>query len=202
MIRSLLLGCLGLLVVLVAGFVPPSDQSIPEPSQTYVYIDYVQISGDYRRAWVTVRPARAGARLPWRSTQASLHLSLRGGRTHPAASLITIRRQSDGTYRGFGLVPDPRRIERLLVRGDGGRVMAFRVPEVTQADGDDDDPPAEDPPTEDPPDEDPPEDDDCGPIPPGCEVYNPWTCQCDIGLRDPWGDDAVMTGRSQLVIGF
>ena len=28
--------------------------------------------------------------------------------------------------------------------------------------------------------------DDCT-IPPGCDIVNPWTCECESGLKDPWG---------------
>lgn len=41
------------------------------------------------------------------------------------------------------------------------------------------------------------DDDDCGPIPAGCEVYNPWTCECDIGLKDPW--EKAMEGESFIM---
>jgi hypothetical protein len=203
MIHPLILGLLAPLAAVAAGVVPsPRPAPDPAPREAYVYVDYVQTTGDYRRAWVTVRPAHAGGRLPWTGAQGSLHLSLRGGGPRPAGSLITVRRQSDGTYRGFGLVPDPRRLARLFFRADGGRLIAFRVPEVQAADGDAPppaDPPADEPPPADPP-ADEPADEGCPPIPENCEIYDPFRCECSI-TRDSWADEAVMTGRNQLVIG-
>ncbi len=198
----------GLLASLVAFAIEsaPSPRPSPDAAQieAYVYVDYVQTTGDYRRAWVTVRPAQSSARIPWSGAWGSVNLSLRGGGPRPAGTLITVRRQADGTYRGFGLIPDPRRIAHLFFRADGGRLIAFRVPEVHPADGDDDPPPADppdDPPPADPPADAPP-DEGCGGIPAGCEVFDPFTCTCASGTRDPFARDATQTGRNQLVIGI
>ena len=40
-------------------------------------------------------------------------------------------------------------------------------------------------------------------IPPGCEIINPWTCECEVGLKDPWGKKkSVSSNRLKSVLAF
>ena len=156
-------------------------------------------------ATVTLRPVWTDMRPLWTRRLTDLYISAtpqRGNRTIRTGQLISLQARRDGSYQGAGLVPRPRRLHRILFKNSDGVLHAFRIPTVAADEGDDggEDPPPEDPPEEDPPEEDPPEDDGGCTIPPGCEIVNPWTCECDSGTEDPWAESALQTGPNQVTI--
>lgn len=195
---------------------PTHTIALDTPQRTYaVVIDYQRILNDSLfRATVTLRPVWTDMRPLWTRRLTDLYISAtpqHGNRTIRTGQLISLQARRDGSYQGAGLVPRPRRLHRILFKNSDGVLHAFRIPTVAADEGDDggEDPPPEDPPEEDPPEDppeedppedDPPEDDGGCTIPPGCEIVNPWTCECDSGTEDPWAESALQTGPNQVTI--
>ena len=202
-------------LALTAGNPAPSAPAhtitLETPQGAYaVVIDYQDGDDLLRRATVTLRPVWTDMRPEWTRHLTDLYISAtsqRGNRTIRAGQLISLEARRDGSYQGAGLVSRPRRLHRIVFRNEDGRLVALRIPHVSPQEGDGDDDPPKDPPEDppedspsDPPEDDPPEDDEGCTIPPGCDIVDPWTCECVSGLEDPWGDSAKQTGPNQVTI--
>ncbi|MEM6327441.1 MAG: hypothetical protein AAF791_10020 [Bacteroidota bacterium] len=212
-----LLGLALVAMVALSGAVPDSastDQITATTATHTVTLQYLDSRGPYRRATITVEPVRRGARAPWRGDLQRVYIA----GLRPASPRAEARARENGYPRiaeflssghSSGVMiyaPAPQNLKRIWFRGERGSMTSVRIrtrnhnpsthnDEDPPADPPKDDPPKDDPPTDDPPDDDG-GDDECGPIPPGCDVYNPWTCQCDIGLEDPWGEEAQTEGST------
>lgn len=182
---------------------PPTVVEI-ETAQHTAVIEYQDGNDLWRRATVSIR-LRDGARVPWRGRLQEIRFE--GLRDAPPdvarrTRMTTFTLNEELLAVAEMVVPAPENLKRIWFRGERGSFAAVRIhtrhhnPSTRDGDGDDDEEPPKDPPSEDPPDDDEPGDDDCGPVPAGCEVYNPWTCECDIGLEDPWGDEARTQGST------
>lgn len=191
---------------------PPTTVVEIETARHTAIIEYQDGDDLWRRATVSLRMDDGSVR-PWRGKLQEIAFEgLRpapprdAARAREAGFPLIARLLSSGHQTGVQVyAPAPRNLKRIWFRGERGSYATVRIHTrhhnpSTHGDDDEEDPP-KDPPEEDPPDDDEPGDDDCGPIPAGCEVYNPWTCECDIGLEDPWGDEAQVRG-STTTFGF
>lgn len=96
------------------------------------------------------------------------------------------------------LVPAPENLKRVWFKPERGSPVSVRIRTKTHnpstyGDDEDDDDGGDD--GDDDGDDDDSDEDDCR-RPPGCDIFNPWHCTCDSGLRDPWGDQAQTRGAT------
>ena len=154
---------------------------------------------------VTVRQRRAAAQAPWGAAVRAVALQVRGpavGTPSPYLSpyLVALQPRADGALVGSVRLPRGARLDRVFVRGD--RTRSFRVPQASE---EDEDPPEEPDEPEDPPEDDPPDDEgddddeddaECSVV--GCDMVDPWTCECVTAMREPFGEIATSGGTTTV----
>ena len=204
---------LGVAVLLALGtsFATPDAPSpaavVVETAAHTVHIEYHEQRGLWRRATVSLRMADADR--PWRGALQGVSFNgLRPAspravtRAREAGYPLVGRLLSSGHQTGVRMyVPAPENLKRLWLQGERGSTASVRIwteyhNPSTYGDDDDTEDPPKDPPGDGGDDGSGDDNDDCGPWPPGCEVYDPFNCKCDIGLEDPWGDEAQVRGSS------
>lgn len=185
-----------LVAALALSFRPSTSQASgldgPSPlaSTHTVSIEYQQRRGDLRRAVIKIVP-KERARAPWRGQIAGVAFLPANGKSWIIIQSLQANR--DGSYEGRAMLPGPREIAAMMVHTSEGESLSWGNPDwvAQQDDGGDEDPPKEDPPAEDPPADDPPDDGDEG----DCSgvdcvgIINPWTCECDEEIKDPWENE-------------
>lgn len=186
----------------------PTATAVVETATHTVRIEYHEQRGLWRRATVSLRMDEADR--PWRGKLQGVSFNgLRPAspravtRAREAGYPLVGRLLSSGHQTGVRMyVPAPENLKRLWLQGERGSTASVRIwteyhNPSTYGDDDTEDPPKDPPGDDDGGDGDGGGDnDDCGPWPPGCEVYDPFNCKCDIGLEDPWGDEAQVRGSS------
>ncbi|MEM1054580.1 MAG: hypothetical protein AAGI52_03560 [Bacteroidota bacterium] len=147
-------------------------------------IEYQQTRGDLRQASLSVVLSSESHEPGWHRKLKNLSVLTTTGQW----ILIESFRARDGGLEARAMLPPPNQISSILMIGELGTGAGWKVEEgemgYTEIEwtylnqrGQETEPPRA---TNS-------DDDDCGPIPAGCEVFNPWTCKCDIGLKDPFG---------------
>lgn len=204
-IRFALVAALG--VAGLAAFtadVPP-ETVVLEGASHSVTIEYLEDSGDYRRAQVTVQPVRGGDRPAWRGEARSFQLV--GSGTLSRRDRARFSRTGISTTHilssGFGntvvmVAPSRQTLAGIVVTTTRGAAIGFALPGrggESSRDGDPDEPPPEepkpDPEPEPEPDPDPPGDDFDN-----CPSPNPWDC---VPI-DRWpGPSGALTGNDRAV---
>jgi len=199
-----------------------SDASVISAATHTVTIKYLETRGRMRRAEISVEP-REGARARWRGEIAEVavcvgprdrNINIGVGELQEIGvgelQECTIARASmsrQGNANARMRLPESNRIVSFSIRTSDGRSFVF--PRNEMAYGDDDTGDKEDPPKEDPDDPgddgdggDGGDDDDDGDGEEGCSgaadcvgLVNPWTCECEEEVRDPWEGERT-TGES------
>ena len=200
-LHPLLLGLAALGVLVLAAFWTPgpvSYQASEISAATHtVTIKYLDARGPLRRAEVSVEP-REGARARWRGEIAEVAICAGPQERNIGLGELqecTIARASTRQGRASAQMrlPAPNRIVSFAIRTSDGRSFVFPRNEMAYGDddkGDDKEPPKEDP--EEPADPADPDDPD-GDGNEGCSgaadcvgLINPWTCECEEEIVDPW----------------
>jgi hypothetical protein len=167
-------------------------------------IDYQRRRGALRPATLTLAPVEPGARPLWRGRLAAISVLTTDGQwIH-----IDRFREREGHLDARATMPAPSRLAAVLFHPRDGRDFGYIVGEVPgytkvewtyhNQEGEEEDPPKD--PPEDPEDPDDPGDDDdegCSVV--GCDMVDPWTCECYTDTRDPWENSATDT---QVVLGL
>ena len=210
---ALLLGVLAALLApspLTASPQSPELAHLESPTHR-VTIEYLDRGGAYRRGRITVRPRTPGVTFVGFGTLKEAYVQGRramGPRDAARFGRLGLSQTtpilSSGHSGQVVVVPGPRNLGVITLRDEAGATVSFRIHTQWNTPSKDDppkdDPPKEEPPKEEPPEEEPPtEGDDCGPIPEGCEVYNPWTCECSSYRDDDaWSTEAEVDGQQVL----
>lgn len=158
-------------------------------------LTYQQRSGALRQATLKIGPKSDEVAPLWRGSLQSISVLTKSGRWIIIESFLNSSHSSGHSAEARVMLPAPRDIAAFIVRPQRGPTFGWKVEEgesfvfhnitwdfVNQRGQEIESPRARD------------GEDDCGPVPAGCEVFNPWTCECDIGLKDPWGK--AMEGSS------
>lgn len=217
----LLLGLFAVASLAVAFAPGPSAEAPPETVATTtasghtLVIEYIDVRGAYRRAKVSVISER-GARTPWSGRLRALHLD--GLRALPARDRERFAREgfrqttrflSSGHTTGSNiLAPAPENLKRVWFRGERGPDASVRIPTRNHNPSTEGDDPAPEP---DKPEEPAPDDPgegggDDGGDEEGCTgaadcvgLFNPWTCECEPDIVDPWGRGPSSDGPTTRV---
>lgn len=214
----LYLGLAALSILLLAAFwTPPpvqNDATAISAATHTVTIKYLDTRGPMRRVEVSVEPRERGSRARWEGEIAEVAVCFgpRNRSFNPREQNINIgvgelqecvmarvSMSRQGSAAARLRLPAPNRILSFGIRTTEGRSFMFSRNEMAYGDddnGDDKDPPKEDP--DDPKDPDDPGDDDddgddgdegCSGAADCTGIINPWTCECDEDIVDPWEDE-------------
>ena len=201
-----------------ASTLPPATEPVElsEAGHTLV-IEYVDASGPWRRARVTVK-SEAGADAPWGGTLKGVHLDgLQPLSAQDQAKFRDAGYPQTATVSGAGtaelVAPAPANLKRMWFLGSSGEAVSYRIPTDSHnpsTQGDDDKDKDEDPdPGEGGGDgddggdngDDDGDDKECTGAGFCVGIFNPWTCTCHSDIRDPWGGEPSGGGQ-QVQISF
>ena len=171
-------------------------------------IEYQQGRGALRAAQITLQPESASASPLWSGELGSIHI-LTTERGWIIIESMQIRR---GGIQARAMLPPADQLVAILFRPERGEGVAWRFnPDARgytevewtfynqrgQVVGDSKDAPEDPDEPEDPKDpdapeepEDPPSDTENCTAPPCSGIVDPWTCECEEDIRDPWGSES------------
>lgn len=166
-----------------------------------ITVEYQQTRGDTRRASLKIAPREDGVRPLWRGKLDRISVLTTKGRWIIIESFLSSGHTTGHHAEANVMFTSPGDVPAVIIlHPEQGAPIGWKVeegesytevewtyfnqrgqrvpaPSPLEADGGDD---------------------DCGPIPAGCEVYNPWTCSCDIGLKEP-SEKSVR--RDRIILG-
>ncbi|MEM1054579.1 MAG: hypothetical protein AAGI52_03555 [Bacteroidota bacterium] len=201
---SLLLAAVALVAASSLAFTPGGDAAEQSAKSTHTLtIDYQEQRRDFRRAMLKIAPNDREVRPLWRGPLHSISVLTTDNRWIIIESWLSSGHSTGHSAEARAMLPAPEAIAAIMVRPErGGPIVWEMEPEgytkvewtyFTQ-NGEETDPPAPkddtDTPDEEEPDtpDEPKEDEGCSGT--SCSgIIDPWTCECQEDIRDPWGEE-------------